>query len=64
MTVPLISGDLIVVFPYFTVGKRPQHGGAQLLAVSLWGARCSSAQGRKNLENQDGGNWFIINPQQ
>lgn len=47
-----------------TVGKRPRHGGAQLLAVSLWGAPCSSAQGPRNLENQGGGNWFIINLQQ
>lgn len=63
MKAQLVSGDLTLVFPSPTVGKRLQHGGARLLAVSLWGAPCFSAQGHRNLENQGGGNWFIINPQ-
>lgn len=64
MKIQLLNGDLMLVFPSPTIGKRPQHGGAQLLAVSLWEAPCFSAQGHRNLENRDGGNWFIINPQQ
>ena len=64
MKTQLGSRDLTLVFPSPTVGKKPQHGGAQSLAVSLWGAPCFSAQGHRNLENRDGGNWFIINPQQ
>lgn len=64
MKMHLVSGDLTLVSPSPTIGKRPQHGGAQSLAVSLWGAPCSSAQGHRNLENRGGGNWFTTNPQQ
>lgn len=64
MKVQLVSRDLMLVFTSSPVGKRPQHGGAQLLAVSLSGAPCISAQEPRSLENQGGGNWFIINPQQ
>lgn len=63
MEAQLVTGDLTLVFLSLTIGKRPQHGGAQLLAVSLWGAPCFFARGHRNLENQDGGSWFITNPQ-
>lgn len=46
------------------LGKRLQHGGALLLAVSLWEAPCFSARGHRNLESRGGGNLFTISLQQ